>query len=281
MRERRPADDELVRADDRPRHRADLPEDPFAPRRTRCSRVEDLSTPSGTVRRSVADRCARARSSALPGWSAPASRRSCAPASGSSRSASGTVVLKGEDVTGSRPRDAHGPRLLLPAAGPARRRADDDALVPREHRAALAGPAAVLAWRLSRPRRRNGERRQASPSGSTCSRRASTAPSIISPAATSRRCCSPRASAGRSTSSSSTSRRSGSTSAHGRRSTPSSATSARRARRSCSISSDLPEILHLNHRAYVLYRGRIQAELAGAEITEENVLRHFFERQAA
>ena len=47
------------------------------------------------------------------------------------------------------------------------------------------------------------------------------------------------------------------------------------------VSSDLPEILHLNHRAYVFYRGRIQAELAGAEITEENVLRHFFERQAA
>jgi ribose transport system ATP-binding protein len=47
------------------------------------------------------------------------------------------------------------------------------------------------------------------------------------------------------------------------------------------ISSDLPEILHLVHRAYVFYRGRIQAELAGADITEENVLRHFFERQAA
>ncbi|MCB1499520.1 MAG: sugar ABC transporter ATP-binding protein [Bauldia sp.] len=47
------------------------------------------------------------------------------------------------------------------------------------------------------------------------------------------------------------------------------------------ISSDLPEILHLTHRAYVFYRGRVQAELAGDEITEENLLRHFFEREAA
>ncbi|WP_282606159.1 sugar ABC transporter ATP-binding protein [Pelagibius sp. Alg239-R121] len=47
------------------------------------------------------------------------------------------------------------------------------------------------------------------------------------------------------------------------------------------ISSDLPEILHLSNRAYVFYRGRIQAELAGNEITEANVLSHFFEREAA
>jgi ribose transport system ATP-binding protein len=47
------------------------------------------------------------------------------------------------------------------------------------------------------------------------------------------------------------------------------------------ISSDLPEILHLSHRAYVFYRGRVQAELAGDEITEENLLRNFFEREAA
>ena len=47
------------------------------------------------------------------------------------------------------------------------------------------------------------------------------------------------------------------------------------------ISSDLPEILHLTHRAYVFYRGRIQAELAKAEITEENLLTLFFERKAA
>ncbi|MEX2629155.1 MAG: sugar ABC transporter ATP-binding protein [Tistlia sp.] len=47
------------------------------------------------------------------------------------------------------------------------------------------------------------------------------------------------------------------------------------------ISSDLPEVLHLSHRAYVFYRGRVQAELAGEEITEEAVLGHFFERDAA
>jgi ribose transport system ATP-binding protein len=47
------------------------------------------------------------------------------------------------------------------------------------------------------------------------------------------------------------------------------------------ISSDLPEILHLTNRAYVFYRGKIQAELEGAEISEANVLAHFFEREAA
>ncbi len=47
------------------------------------------------------------------------------------------------------------------------------------------------------------------------------------------------------------------------------------------ISSDLPEILHLCNRAFVFYRGRVQAELAGDAITEENVLAHFFEREAA
>ena len=45
--------------------------------------------------------------------------------------------------------------------------------------------------------------------------------------------------------------------------------------------SDLPEVLHLSHRLYVMYRGRIQAQFAGADITEQNVLRHFFEREAA
>ncbi len=47
------------------------------------------------------------------------------------------------------------------------------------------------------------------------------------------------------------------------------------------ISSDLPEILHLTNRTYVFYQGRIQAELAGDEITEENVLSNFFEKDAA
>jgi ribose transport system ATP-binding protein len=47
------------------------------------------------------------------------------------------------------------------------------------------------------------------------------------------------------------------------------------------ISSDLPEILHLSNRAFVFYRGRIQTELTGDDISEENVLSHFFEREAA
>ncbi len=47
------------------------------------------------------------------------------------------------------------------------------------------------------------------------------------------------------------------------------------------ISSDLPEILHLTNRVYVMYRGSLRAELSGAEIDQETVLGHFFERAAA
>jgi ribose transport system ATP-binding protein len=47
------------------------------------------------------------------------------------------------------------------------------------------------------------------------------------------------------------------------------------------ISSDLPEILHLTSRTYVMYRGRMRAELKGAEITEQAVLSHFFESEPA
>ena len=46
------------------------------------------------------------------------------------------------------------------------------------------------------------------------------------------------------------------------------------------ISSDLPEILHVAHRAYVMHRGRLRAELAGPELTEERVLAHFFDPAA-
>lgn len=47
------------------------------------------------------------------------------------------------------------------------------------------------------------------------------------------------------------------------------------------VSSDLPEVVHLSHRLYVMHRGRIQAELIGEAITQENVLHHFFDREAA
>jgi ribose transport system ATP-binding protein len=47
------------------------------------------------------------------------------------------------------------------------------------------------------------------------------------------------------------------------------------------ISSELPEILHLTRRVYVFYRGRICAEIEGAAIAEENLLRHLFGREAA
>ena len=47
------------------------------------------------------------------------------------------------------------------------------------------------------------------------------------------------------------------------------------------ISSDLPEILHLTNRVYVMCRGVLTAELSGGAISQENVLRHCFERDAA
>ncbi len=47
------------------------------------------------------------------------------------------------------------------------------------------------------------------------------------------------------------------------------------------ISSDLPEVLHLSNRLYVMQRGNLSAELKGDEITQENVLRNFFDKEAA
>lgn len=47
------------------------------------------------------------------------------------------------------------------------------------------------------------------------------------------------------------------------------------------ISSDLPEILHLTNRTYVMYRGELRAELKGAQITQDRVLANFFERAQA
>ncbi len=46
------------------------------------------------------------------------------------------------------------------------------------------------------------------------------------------------------------------------------------------ISSDLPEVMHLSHRLYVMAGGRVTAELSGPEITETAVLRHFFDHSA-
>jgi ribose transport system ATP-binding protein len=43
------------------------------------------------------------------------------------------------------------------------------------------------------------------------------------------------------------------------------------------ISSDLPEILHLAHRVYVMHRGRLRAELSGDDVTEHAVLSYFFD----
>jgi ribose transport system ATP-binding protein len=43
------------------------------------------------------------------------------------------------------------------------------------------------------------------------------------------------------------------------------------------VSSELPEVLHLSNRVYVMHRGRVVAELAGKDITEQNVLAHFFQ----
>ena len=42
------------------------------------------------------------------------------------------------------------------------------------------------------------------------------------------------------------------------------------------ISSDLPEVLHLSHRVYVMRHGEIAGELAGQDINESTVLNLFF-----
>ena len=47
------------------------------------------------------------------------------------------------------------------------------------------------------------------------------------------------------------------------------------------VSSDLPEVLNLSHRLYVMHRSRMVAELLGADINEPAVLSHFFREQHA
>jgi len=47
------------------------------------------------------------------------------------------------------------------------------------------------------------------------------------------------------------------------------------------VSSELPEVLHLSHRVYVMHRSRMVAELTGADINEQAVLSHFFRERAA
>jgi ABC-type sugar transport system ATPase subunit len=42
------------------------------------------------------------------------------------------------------------------------------------------------------------------------------------------------------------------------------------------ISSDLPEILGMSDRVYVMHEGRVSAHLAGDAITEGSVLASFF-----
>jgi ribose transport system ATP-binding protein len=46
------------------------------------------------------------------------------------------------------------------------------------------------------------------------------------------------------------------------------------------VSSELPEVLHLSSRLYVMHLGRMVAELTGSEMTEQTVLAHFFRHAA-
>jgi ribose transport system ATP-binding protein len=46
------------------------------------------------------------------------------------------------------------------------------------------------------------------------------------------------------------------------------------------VSSELPEVLHLANRLYVMHRGRMVAELTGGDIEEQTVLACFFQDEA-
>lgn len=47
------------------------------------------------------------------------------------------------------------------------------------------------------------------------------------------------------------------------------------------VSSELPEVLHLAHRAYVMCRGEVMGELQGSSITESGLLNLFFSNKEA
>lgn len=47
------------------------------------------------------------------------------------------------------------------------------------------------------------------------------------------------------------------------------------------ISSDLPEVLNLSHRVYVIHDGEVRSHLAGSDISERNVLHSFFNNDVA
>jgi ribose transport system ATP-binding protein len=46
------------------------------------------------------------------------------------------------------------------------------------------------------------------------------------------------------------------------------------------VSSELPEVMSLSHRLYVMHRSRMVAELTGSDINEPEVLSHFFREHA-
>jgi ribose transport system ATP-binding protein len=47
------------------------------------------------------------------------------------------------------------------------------------------------------------------------------------------------------------------------------------------VSSELPEVMNLSNRLYVMHRSQMVAELTGEDINEPNVLSHFFREAAA
>ena len=47
------------------------------------------------------------------------------------------------------------------------------------------------------------------------------------------------------------------------------------------LSSELPEVMNLSNRLYVMHRSRMVAELQGADINEPEILSHFFRERSA